>query len=58
VTTKEDVFKYLDDLRETGATNMIIAGTWIQNAFGLEKQEAGAFLQEWMRTFDKKHEEK
>ena len=55
MTDKEEIFKYLDDLRETGATNMAGAGPWLQREFGLEKQEARAFLQEWMKTFEERH---
>lgn len=52
---KDEVFEYLDNLRETGATNMVLAGPWIQNAFGLDKEEARAYLQEWMKTFKERH---
>ncbi len=55
MTDKEVMFKYLDDLRETGATNMVGATPWLQNAFDLEKEEARAILREWMDTFEERN---
>lgn len=43
--------EYLDDLRESGETNMFGASPYLQDEFGLTKQEARAILSEWMRTF-------
>ena len=48
--TKEQK-KYLDELRESGRTNMFGAGQYLQAKFGLEKREAREVLAEWMRTF-------
>ncbi len=48
-------FKFLDELRETGVTNMLGAGVYLQESFNLSKYEAKAVLLEWMETFDKRH---
>jgi len=47
---KEKYFKYLDDLRESGETNMFGARPYLQRRFGLEAKEAGAILSEWMKS--------
>jgi hypothetical protein len=50
VTTKH--IKYLDDLRESGSTNMFGAGRYLQNEFGLDRDHASRVLNHWMETFD------
>ena len=49
------VFRYLDNLRESGKTNMFGAGSWIQEAFGITKYDANRFLVKWMETFGERH---
>ena len=51
---KEEVFLFLDALRETGATNMWGAGVYLQEAFDMNKSEAKQYLLEWMRTFSER----
>ena len=41
-------FEYLDNLRESGVTNMFGAGVYLENEFGLEKKEARKVLANWM----------
>ncbi len=48
-------FQYLDDLRESGVTNMFGAGAWLRSDFGLGRREAGAVLSDWMKTFSERH---
>jgi hypothetical protein len=56
--TKEEVFEFLDDLRETGVTNMYGATSYIVAAFGfINKKTAGELLAEWMTTFHERHPE-
>lgn len=43
--------KYLDKLRESGATNMFGATPFLMEEFGLEKKEARAILAEWIKSF-------
>jgi len=45
------VFIYLDNLRESGATNMFGAAPYIVQAFGFGKDEARALLSLWMKTY-------
>lgn len=51
----EIIFNYLDGLRESGKTNMLGAGAYIVESFGVSEKEAREFLGEWMRTFDDRH---
>lgn len=40
---------YLEDLRQSGETNMFGAATYLQWEFGLEKAEARRVLNYWMQ---------
>jgi hypothetical protein len=44
-------FRYLDELRELGATNMFGAGQYLEEAFELKKSDARTVLSHWMETF-------
>ena len=48
---KEAMFLFLDDLRESGITNMWGAGVYLQEVFEVTKIEARDVLLEWMQTF-------
>lgn len=53
---KEQYFEYLDDLRESGTTNMFGARPYLMEEFPeLTKNEAGEILSEWMKTFGERH---
>lgn len=43
---------YLEKLRKSGETNMFGARPYLQNAFGLSKQEAGKILSDWMKNYN------
>lgn len=48
----DEHLEYLDDLRESGVTNMFGARQYVQGAFPeLSEKEAGAVLGYWMKTF-------
>ncbi len=49
--TQEQVNKFLNTLRESGLTNMVGAGKYIQDRFGVTKYDANRFLVKWMETF-------
>ncbi len=49
---KEEMFEYLDTLRETGVTNMFGASPYLQQAFGIERREAKTILLEWMKNYE------
>jgi hypothetical protein len=52
VLTKE--YKdYLDNLRDSGETNMFGAGRYLEAEFGLDKREAREVLSKWMKSFAK-----
>lgn len=44
---------FLEDLRQSGETNMFGAGPYLQEEFALDKKEASALLVEWMRTYNR-----
>lgn len=44
---------YLDELRESGVTNMYGAIPYLIDAFDLGKKTAGDILTYWMKTFGK-----
>lgn len=54
---KEKYFVYLDELRESGVTNMFGAAPYLEDEFDLDRKEAKAVLVEWMRTFNERHPE-
>jgi hypothetical protein len=45
-------FRYLDNLRESGVTNMFGAGSYLTAAFGLGRRESTEVLSKWMETYD------
>jgi hypothetical protein len=54
---KQEVFEYLDELRESGDTNMYGAGPYVQESFGVGRREAKSLVLEWMQTFGLRHKE-
>ncbi len=42
---------FLEKLRQSGVTNMFGAGPYLQDEFGLTKQEAKKVLLNWMRNY-------
>ncbi len=50
-TMKNDVYDYLNDLRESGETNMFGAVPYLQEEFGLDQTEAREWLAIWMKNF-------
>ena len=49
--TELEVFKFLNALRKSGATNMFGAAPYIQREFGISNQEAVDLLYSWMKNF-------
>ena len=47
----DEVLVYLDDLRESGVTNMFGAAPYLEEAFGFDEGQARAALVYWMETF-------
>ncbi len=46
------VFEFLDDLRESGETNMFGAAAYVQVEFETTRRGARTLLTAWMGTFD------
>lgn len=51
----ERYFGFLDNLRESGVTNMFGASPYLIEEFGVDKSTAQRILIEWMRTFNERH---
>lgn len=51
VINQDEIFEYLDELRESGQTNMFGAGPYVQRRFGLDRNEARAVVLAWMKQF-------
>lgn len=53
---KEEIFAFLDELRESGITNMYGAAPMIRYAFpDIGHAESRTLLKEWMDTFSERH---
>ncbi len=46
-----EAFEYLDELRESGATNMYGARPYVMREMGYDSDVAGEVLRAWMETF-------
>ena len=57
MTERDVYFVYLDNLRESGATNMWGAGNYLVRDFDLDSRAANKILGEWMETFSERHPE-
>lgn len=53
----EEHFEYLDELRESGVTNMYGAAEYLVDAFDLKRAAANKYLSHWMETFAQRHKE-
>ena len=53
-TTQEEkeVMSYLNDLRDSGVTNMFGAAPYVEQEFEIEKREARRILSLWMSNFN------
>ena len=50
----EQYTQFLDELRDSGVTNMYGAAPYLQQAFGLDKIEARMILIDWMENYGKR----
>jgi hypothetical protein len=46
---------YLDDLRESGVTNMFGAGEYISDEFNVTRRQSSVILNYWMESFEERH---
>jgi len=49
-----DYFDYLEELRQSGVTNMFGATPYLMEEFGLSKYEAKDVLLQWMKSYERK----
>jgi len=49
---KNEVFLYLEHLRESGKTNMFGAAAFIQADFECTKHMSRRYLREWMKSYE------
>ena len=45
-------YQYLEELRQSGVTNMFGAAPYLQEEFGLDGREARSILLSWMMNYD------
>lgn len=48
-----EYYVYLEDLRQSGVTNMFGAAPYLQEEFDLNRKEAREILANWMTNYDK-----
>ena len=52
----EEYLEFLDDLRDSGVTNMLGAASYLREAFPkLSKSESYSILSYWMDSFKERH---
>jgi hypothetical protein len=51
----DEHLEYLDNLRESGETNMFGAGEYVERRFALGRREARTILKYWMESFGKEN---
>ena len=54
---RNEVYLYLEQLRESGETNMFGAGVYLQKHFELPKNQSIMYLTDWMRQYNKGEKE-
>lgn len=47
----QEIFDYLNALRESGRINMFGAAPYVAAEFGLDKREAKEYVLAWMKNF-------
>lgn len=49
---EKDIFEYLNELRDSGVTNMFGATSYIVDEYSIDKRKASAILSKWMTNFN------
>lgn len=52
---QDEANEFLDDLRESGVTNMWGASLYVMEEFGWDRQKASRATTTWMKTFSERH---
>ena len=53
IVDSKEYYEYLDNLRESGVTNMFGASKFLEYEFGLDRYEAKDILLAWMQQYGK-----
>jgi hypothetical protein len=53
----EEHFEYLDEFRELGIANMYGAPVYVEEEFGVSKEESIQIVSYWMKTFKERQKE-
>ena len=48
--TTQEMFDYLEDLRQSGETNMFGAAPYLEQEFSISHKDAGKVLTDWMEA--------
>lgn len=51
----QEYFVYLDELRESGVTNMLGSPAFVESKFDVELEIAQTIVSDWMKTFSARH---
>lgn len=51
----DEHLEYLDELRESGITNMMGAGPYVINRFSVSRKEAQDIVIYWMESFEERN---
>jgi len=54
---EKEIFEFLDDLRESGVTNMFGAPAYLQHHFGMTRRESFDWTKKWMETFSERQQQ-
>ena len=49
---QQEMYDYLEELRQSGDTNMFGASPYLEQEFGLDEKEARDILLDWMKGHD------
>jgi len=52
----QEHFEYLDDLRDSGRTNMFGAAAYLEDEMDVPRMDARKFVVHWMETFESRME--
>jgi len=52
---EDEVFDFLDTLRDSGVTNMFGARPYLQETFGFDQDTAAGWLTRWMESYGRRH---
>lgn len=53
----QDVYKFLDGVKESGVTNMLGSGAYVEQEFGVSPCIARQWVMNWITTYEDRHPE-